>query len=154
GEWLLDVLGLPASADVAFVTGATVANFSCLAAARGAQLEKVGWDVAALGLTGAPKLHVIAGEQRHDSVDVALRYLGLGLPTTAAVDDQGRVRVDALAEALEAVPDGAPVIVCLQAGNVHSGAFDPMAAAIDLAHSRGAWVHVDGAFGLWAAASP
>jgi glutamate/tyrosine decarboxylase-like PLP-dependent enzyme len=136
------------------VTGATAANFVGLAAARTAQLGKVGWDVAADGLIGAPRLHVIAGAERHDSVDVALRFLGLGLPETVAADEQGRLRVDALASALEALPSGAPAIVCLQAGNVHSGAFDPIAEAVELAHRHGAWVHVDGAFGLWAAASP
>jgi glutamate/tyrosine decarboxylase-like PLP-dependent enzyme len=154
GDWLLDLFGLPGTADVSFVTGATVANFSCLAAARTAQLHKVGWDVARDGLTGAPRVHVIVGEQAHDSVDVALRYLGLGLPTTVAADEQGRLRVDALRAALDSVPDGAPLIVCLQAGNVHSGAFDPMGEATDLVHEHGGWVHVDGAFGLWAAASP
>jgi len=97
---------------------------------------------------------VLVGAERHDTVDLALRYLGLGRPTPVAADDQGRIRVDELAQALAQVPNGEPVIVCLQAGNVHSGSFDPFAAAIEVAHSRGAWVHVDGAFGLWAAACP
>lgn len=154
GDWLLDVLGLPAGADVGFTTGATMANFTGLAAGRGAVLTRVGWDVKADGLTGAPRVHVLVGAERHDTVDLALRYLGLGAPTSVASDDQGRIRTDALAAALDARPPGAPIIVCLQAGNIHSGAFDPFRAAIALAHARGAWVHVDGAFGLWAAASP
>jgi len=154
GVWLLDLLGLPAGSDVGFVTRATAANFVGLAAARTAQLAKVGWDVARDGLTGAPRVHVIAGAERHDSLDVALRFLGLGLPATVEADDQGRLRIDALAAALDTIAPDAPTIVCLQAGNVHSGAFDPIAEAVELAHQRGAWVHVDGAFGLWAAASP
>src|SRR5450631_147164 len=153
-RWLLDALGLPAGADVGFVTGATMANFTCLGAARFSVLARAGWDVHDAGLTGAPKVHVLVGAERHDTVDLALRYLGLGRPTPVAADDQGRIRVDALAQALAQVPNGEPVIVCLQAGNVHSGSFDPFAAAIEVAHSRGAWVHVDGAFGLWAAACP
>jgi glutamate/tyrosine decarboxylase-like PLP-dependent enzyme len=99
-------------------------------------------------------VHVLVGEERHDTVDVALRYLGLGQPTVVAADDQGRIRLDALAEALTGVPNSEPVVLCLQGGNVHSGAFDPFTEAIALAHERGAWVHVDGAFGLWAAACP
>jgi len=105
-------------------------------------------------LTGAPHVHVLVGAERHDTVDIALRYLGLGEPTPVAAEAEGRLRADALAETLDALPGGAPVIVCLQAGNLHSGAFDPFAEAIALAHARGAWVHVDGAFGLFAAASP
>ena len=153
-RWILDLLRLPADAGVGFVTGATMANFTCLAAARGAVLRHVGHDVHADGLTGAPRVHVLVGEQRHDTVDLALRYLGLGAPTVVAADEQGRVLLDALVEAIDAVPKEDPLIVCPQAGNVHSGAFDPVAAAVALGHARGAWVHVDGAFGLWAAASP
>jgi glutamate/tyrosine decarboxylase-like PLP-dependent enzyme len=153
GQWLLEALGLPMDADVGFVTGATMSNFSCLAAARYAVLNRVGWDVHGDGLTGAPKVYVLVGEERHDTVDLALRYLGLGRPIVVAADEQGRVRVDALAETLAAIPAGAPIVLCLQAGNLHSGAFDPFTEAIALAHERGAWVHVDGAFGLWAAAS-
>ena len=149
--WLLDLLGLP-QADVGFVTGATMANFSCLAAARTAVLSRVGWDVATDGLTGGPRIRVLVGRERHDTVDLALRYLGLGAPQPVAADDQGRIRVDALTDALKA-GDG-PTIVCLQAGNLHSGAFDPLAEAIEVAHAAGAWVHIDGAFGLWAAAAP
>jgi glutamate/tyrosine decarboxylase-like PLP-dependent enzyme len=152
GAWLLDLLGLPATSDVGFATGGTTANFVGLAAGRKYAFDQVGWDVNAQGLVGAPPITVLAGEERHTSLDLALRYLGLGLPTLVAADDQGRIRPDALAEALEAV-DGS-VIVCLQAGNLHSGAFDPMRETIALAHESDAWVHVDGAFGLWAAASP
>ncbi|HEU5000423.1 MAG TPA: pyridoxal-dependent decarboxylase [Lapillicoccus sp.] len=154
GAWFLDLLGLPVSADVSFTTGATMANFVGLAAGRHAVLARVGWDVEARGLPGAPPLHVLAGEERHDSVDLALRYLGLGAATLVAADEEGRMRPDALASALDAVPDGEAVIVVLQAGNLHSGAFDPFAELVPMAHARGAWVHVDGAFGLWAAASP
>jgi glutamate/tyrosine decarboxylase-like PLP-dependent enzyme len=149
--WLLRLFGLPES-DVGFVTGATMANFSCLAAARTSVLAKAGWDVGRDGLTGAPRVRVLVGAERHDTVDLALRYLGLGAPQVVPADDQGRIRVEALAEALLA-GDG-PTILCLQAGNLHSGAFDPMRQAIELAHRYGAWVHVDGAFGLWAAAAP
>jgi glutamate/tyrosine decarboxylase-like PLP-dependent enzyme len=150
--WLLDVLGLPADADVGFTTGATTANFTGLAAGRHHVLAQEGWDVERDGLTGAPRVTVLVGEERHDTVDLALRYLGLGAPVAVPADDQGRIRLDALADALHDV--GGPVIVCLQAGNVHSGAFDPVADATALAHRHGAWVHADGAFGLWAAASP
>jgi glutamate/tyrosine decarboxylase-like PLP-dependent enzyme len=152
--WLLDLLGLPAASGVGFVTGATMSNFTCLAAARDAVLARHGWDVAARGLSGAPRLRVLAGAQRHDTVDLALRYLGLGAPEPVPADDQGRIDPGALARALAQIPDGTPVIVVLQAGNVHSGAFDPFGPAIEAAHARGAWVHIDGAFGLFAAASP
>jgi glutamate/tyrosine decarboxylase-like PLP-dependent enzyme len=154
GSWLLDVLGLPAGSDVGFVTGATMANFTGLAAGRGAVLARAGWDVHTDGLTGSPKVHVLVGAERHDTVDLALRYLGLGRPAVVAADDQGRIRIDALAAALADVPAGAPILLALQAGNLHSGAFDPFADVIELAHARDAWVHVDGAFGLWAAAAP
>jgi glutamate/tyrosine decarboxylase-like PLP-dependent enzyme len=154
GRWLLDALHLPLDSDVGFPTGGTTANFVGLAAGRLAVLQQAGWDVNERGLVGAPPIHVLAGEERHDSVDLALRYLGLGLPQTVAVDAEGAVRPDALAEALDAVPAGEPVIVVLQAGNLHSGAFDPFGPAVAAAHARDAWVHVDGAFGLWAAASP
>jgi glutamate/tyrosine decarboxylase-like PLP-dependent enzyme len=152
--WLLDLLGLPRAADVGFVTGGTMANFTGLAAARTSVLQQAGWDVGEYGLTGAPRVHVLVGAERHDTVDLALRYLGLGRPTAVAADDQGRIRVDALASALARVPSGDPVIVCLQAGNLHSGSFDPFGPAIGLARAHDAWVHVDGAFGLWAAAAP
>ena len=150
--WLLDLLGLPRGSDVGFVTGGTMANFTGLAAGRQEVLTRAGWDLSRDGLTGAPKVTVLVGEDRHGTVDLALRYLGLGAPRAVAADEQGRIRLDALAEAL-AETDG-PAIVALQAGNLHSGSFDPIGEAVALAHARGAWVHVDGAFGLWAAASP
>ncbi|RJK96984.1 pyridoxal phosphate-dependent decarboxylase family protein [Vallicoccus soli] len=150
--WVLDLLGLPAGADVGFVTGATMANFTGLAAGRQQVLTDAGWDLDRDGLTGAPRVRVLVGEDRHSTVDLALRYLGLGTPTPVAADEQGRLRLDALAEALEG--GSGPTLVVLQAGNLHSGAFDPLGAATALAHEHGAWVHVDGAFGLWAAASP
>ena len=153
-EWLLDLLGLPGNSAVGFVTGAMIANFTCLAAARHDVLRRAGWDVEGDGLHGAPPVTVIVGEERHETVDVALRFLGLGeqRSLTVPADDQGRIRLDALTDMLAQVGN-TPLIVCLQAGNVHSGAFDPIADAVDLAHQYGAWVHVDGAFGLWAAAS-
>jgi glutamate/tyrosine decarboxylase-like PLP-dependent enzyme len=150
--WVLDLLGLPPSAAVGFVTGATMANFTGLAAGRQRLLADAGWDLDRDGLAGGPRVRVLVGADRHATVDLAARYLGLGTPREVAADDQGRLRPDALAEALAA--DAGPTIVCLQAGNLHSGAFDPMVEAIALAHEHGAWVHVDGAFGLWAAASP
>ena len=150
--WALDLLGLPAGADVGFVTGATMANFTGLAAARQQVLADAGWDVGRDGLAGGPRVRVLVGAERHETLDLALRYLGLGAPTAVAADDQGRLVVADLERAL--AEGSGPTIVCLQAGNLHSGAFDPMAEAIDVAHRHGAWVHVDGAFGLWAAASP
>jgi glutamate/tyrosine decarboxylase-like PLP-dependent enzyme len=153
-SWLLDLLGLPATADVGFVTGGMMANFTCLAAARTAVLTRVGWDLNQLGLTGAPRVRVICGAERHETIDIALRYLGLGAPELVEVDAQGRLDPRALEARLASPQEGSPIIVCLQAGNVHSGAFDPIEKATALAHARGAWVHVDGAFGLWAAAAP
>lgn len=152
GTWLLDLLGLPAGASVGFTTGATAANFAALAAARHRVLADAGWDVERDGLTGAPRVRVLAGAERHGSVDLALRYLGLGSADLVPADDQGRIDVDALGAALGSA--AGPVIVVLQAGNLHSGAFDDVGAAARVAHRHGAWVHVDGAFGLWAAASP
>lgn len=151
GEWLVDLLGLPPGSDVGFATGATTANFAGLAAGRHQVLARAGWDVERDGLSGGPRVRVVVGAERHGSVDLALRYLGLGAPMVVAADDQGRIRVDELAAALD---DDAPTIVVLQAGNLHSGAFDPFPDAVEVAHRHGAWVHVDGAFGLWAAASP
>jgi glutamate/tyrosine decarboxylase-like PLP-dependent enzyme len=152
--WLLDLLGLPEPSGVGFVTGATMSNFTCLAAARDEVLRRAGWDVARDGLAGAPPVRVFVGQERHDTVDLVLRYLGLGLPQPVPADDQGRIDATALAAALTDMPAGTPAIVVLQAGNVHSGSFDPFAPAIEAAHRNGAWVHVDGAFGLFAAASP
>lgn len=150
--WVLDLLGLPPGADVGFVTGGTMANFTGLAAGRQHVLTEQGWDLDRDGLSGAPRITVLVGEERHITVDLALRYLGLGAPRTVAADDQGRLRPDALAAALRETEG--PTIVALQAGNMHSGAFDPIREATAVAHEHGAWVHVDGAFGLWAAASP
>jgi glutamate/tyrosine decarboxylase-like PLP-dependent enzyme len=154
GTWVLELLGLPEGAGVGFVTGATMANFTGLAAARDSVLSRAGWDVHRNGLGGGPKVNVLVGAERHVTVDLALRYLGLGRAAVVDADDQGRIRPDALAESLSQVSPGEPLIVCLQAGNVHSGAFDPFEKAIDLVHDKGGWVHVDGAFGLWAAAAP
>jgi glutamate/tyrosine decarboxylase-like PLP-dependent enzyme len=150
-SWVLELLGLPSGSAVGFVTGATMANFTALAAAREHVLRTAGWDVARDGLAGSPGVRVLVGRERHDTIDVALRYLGLGAPTPVAADDQGRIDPAALAEALDGP---APTIVVLQAGNVHSGAFDPFPEAVAVAREHGAWVHVDGAFGLWAAATP
>ncbi len=151
--WIVDLLGLPAGSAVGFVTGGTTANFTCLAAGRDEVLRRAGWDVAERGLVGSPGVRVLVGAERHDTIDLSLRYLGLGAPEPVAVDDQGRIEPAALAAALDA-GDGRPTVVALQAGNVHSGAFDPFDEAIAAAHDAGAWVHVDGAFGLFAAASP
>jgi glutamate/tyrosine decarboxylase-like PLP-dependent enzyme len=151
-RWVLAALGLPATAAVGFTTGATMANFTSMAAARHVVLERAGWDVEADGLAGAPPIRVIGGEQIHASLLVALRYAGLGTPARVAADDQGAMRAGALREALAAA-DG-PVIVCAQAGEVNTGAIDPLEEIADAAREHGAWLHVDGAFGLWAAASP
>ena len=151
--WLLDLLGLPEGASVGYATGATTANVTGLASGRDAVLRRAGWDVARDGLSGSPRVRVLVGAERHDTIDLGLRYLGLGAPEQVAADEQGRLRVDDLARLLETGPPG-PTMVLLQAGNVHSGAFDPLAEATAVAHRHGAWVHVDGAFGLWAAASP
>jgi glutamate/tyrosine decarboxylase-like PLP-dependent enzyme len=153
--WLLDLLGLRPTAAVGYVTGGMMANFTCLAAARHEVLRRVGWNVEDDGLAGAPYVTVIVGEERHDTIDMAQRFLGLGQRQSTVVrsDQEGRLDLEGLRQALQDRPEG-PTIVCLQAGNVHSGAFDPLADAIALAHQHSAWVHVDGAFGLWAAASP
>lgn len=154
GGWLTGLLGLPSGAAVGFVTGAMMANFSCLAAARRGVLDDAGWDLDAHGLAGAPPMRIVVGEHRHNTIDRALRLLGFGREqlVIAATDGEGRVLPEALAAVLAGLPDG-PTIVCLQAGEVHTGAFDEFTDNIALAHDRGAWVHVDGAFGLWAAAA-
>jgi glutamate/tyrosine decarboxylase-like PLP-dependent enzyme len=151
-RWLLELLRLPAGSGVGFATGATMANFTCLNAARSEVLARVGWDVAEQGLAGGPKVRVLVGAERHSSIDLALRYLGLGAPEVVACDAEGRIDVADLDFRL--AEDGGPAILCLQAGNIHSGAFDPFAEAVEVAHEAGAWVHVDGAFGLWAAVVP
>jgi glutamate/tyrosine decarboxylase-like PLP-dependent enzyme len=152
GRWLIDLLGLVPGASVAFVTGAHMASFTALAAARHGLLRRVGWDVEGDGLQDAPKLRVIVGEEVHASVIGALRLLGIGSRQLVRVlaDDQGRMRADALTNAIAA--STAPTIVCAQAGNVNTGAFDPFEEIAAIASGHGAWLHVDGAFGLWAAA--
>ncbi|THA86961.1 pyridoxal-dependent decarboxylase [Streptomyces sp. A0592] len=153
GAWLLDLLGLPPESAVGFTTGATMANFTCLAAARDELLRRVGRNVARDGLVGGPPVRVLAGEGRHMAVDLGLRYLGLGAPVLVKADDQGRMEPEALRSALAEGGPG-PTIVVLQAGDIHSGAFDPFTETVRAAREADAWVHVDGAFGLWAAASP
>ncbi|MDX6284639.1 MAG: hypothetical protein QOG53_124 [Frankiales bacterium] len=154
-EWVLDLLGLPTTASVGFVTGATMANFTALAAARHAVLARAGWDVETDGLIGAPPVRIVAGAERHATVDVAVRYLGFGtsIIEPVDVDDNGAMRADALRDVLANGADG-PLIVVAQAGNVNTGAIDPMTAICRATHEHGGWVHVDGAFGLWAAATP
>ena len=154
GKWLLELFGLPAQSSVGFVTGGQTANFTCLAAARNEVYRRAGWDVEQKGLIGAPELRVLAGAEVHVSVFAALRMLGIGVERVEllAVDGQGRMRAGALRAALQGA--SGPLIVCAQAGNVNTGAFDPLEEIISAAHEAGAWVHVDGAFGLWAAVSP
>ena len=149
-RWLLDIFGLPPGAAGAFVTGATMANFTALAAARHAVLERAGWDVEANGLCGAPPLTVIVGEEAHSTLFKSLGLLGLGRKRVVRVpaDAQGKMKAGMLPRI------SGPTIVCAQAGNVNTGAFDPLTDICARAHADGAWVHIDGAFGLWAAASP
>ena len=148
-QWLVDVLGLPVGSGAGFVTGTTVANFSALAAARHRVLADAGWDVEANGLIGAPEVTIIVGGEAHPTLTKSLGLLGFGRNRVARVpvDDQGRIIVSQM-PAIEG-----PTIICTQAGNVNTGAFDPVGEICDLARPNGAWVHVDGAFGLWAAAS-
>jgi glutamate/tyrosine decarboxylase-like PLP-dependent enzyme len=155
GGWLKELLGLPASASFGFVTGGQGANTVSLAAARHHVLAELGWDVEQSGILGGPPVRVVANGERHATIDRSLRLLGLGAGVLEPVDTdaQGAIDVADLARVLARGPKG-PTIVCLQAGNVNSGAFDDFAAACAEAHDHGAWVHVDGAFGLWAAASP
>jgi glutamate/tyrosine decarboxylase-like PLP-dependent enzyme len=152
GAWLSELFGLPEGISFGLVTGGQMANFTALAAARHHVLERAGWDVEADGLLGAPRVRVLAGEERHVTIDRALRFLGLGTSSLRPVpaDEQGRMRPDALRSAL--AESSEPTIVCAQAGNVNTGAFDPLDDICDAAGD--AWVHVDGAFGMWAAASP
>jgi glutamate/tyrosine decarboxylase-like PLP-dependent enzyme len=152
--WLLDLVGLPPSWGAGFVTGCQMANFTALAAARQHVLAQAGWDVGAQGLFGAPPIDVVVSDESHYTIFAALRLLGLGAERVRRVptDAQGRMRADALAEVLRG--GTGPCIVCAQAGNVNTGAFDPIADIVPATRARGAWLHVDGAFGLWAAASP
>jgi glutamate/tyrosine decarboxylase-like PLP-dependent enzyme len=155
GAWLKDILGLPSTASVGFVTGAQGANTVGLAAARWSVLHRHGWDVGRDGLAGAPGVRVVVGAERHATIDRAVRLLGLGersLEVIPALSD-GAMDAGALVELLGALEPG-PTIVCAQAGNVNTGACDDLAAAGAAARAAGAWLHVDGAFGLWAAASP
>lgn len=154
GQWMLELFGLPETASVGFVTGGQMANFTCLATARNAVLARTGWNLAEKGLRLAPAVRFVVGADRHGSIDRAARFLGIGTEELLVIesDEQGRMRPEALEQALDQT--AGPLIVCLQAGEVHTGAFDDFAALIPIAHEHGAWVHVDGAFGLWAAASP
>ena len=153
-RWLLDILKLPSECSVGFVTGATMANFVGLAAARNEVLRRVGWDVEAKGLCGAPRVRILLGADAHTTVYAALRFLGFGAETaeTIPTDSQGRMKPAALANAL-AQSDG-PAIVIAQAGQINTGAFDPVGEIADACRAHGAWLHVDGAFGLWARAVP
>lgn len=152
-RWLVELLGLPPGSAAAFVTGATMANTTALAAARDRQLEKAGWDVQSDGLFSAPELTVVVGERAHSTLLKALGLIGLGRNriVTVPADAQGRMRAEALPASLSG-----PVIVCAQAGEVNTGAFDPFVEIVDWARGGGrdAWVHIDGAFGLWALADP
>ncbi|MDQ6682724.1 MAG: pyridoxal-dependent decarboxylase [Chloroflexota bacterium] len=157
GRWLIELFGLPEATSFGLTTGCQMAHFTCLAAARSAVLRGAGWDVEAQGLFGAPEIHVLVSAHAHATTLAALQYLGLGRDRVRSLDtdDQGRIRIEALRAGMSAVPPGAPAIVCLQAGDVNSGAFDPIADAIAVVRERpGAWLHVDGAFGLWARAVP
>ncbi|NMG29202.1 pyridoxal phosphate-dependent decarboxylase family protein [Aromatoleum evansii] len=153
-RWLLDLLGLPPESSVGFTTGATMANFVCLAAARNKLLREAGWDVEADGLHGAPPLRVCIGDDAHATVFSALRYLGLGYRrvTRVATDAAGRMDASALSDALSG--ERGPLVVIAQAGQINTGAFDPFDEIAELTHECGGWVHVDGAFGLWARTCP
>lgn len=154
GAWAAELLGLPSDVSFGFVSGCQMAHVTALAAARYRVLAGMGWDVNDQGLIGAPAVRIFVGAERHVTVDRALRLLGFGAASIVAVaaDEQGRMRPSALREAL-ARYEGAR-IVCAQAGNVNTGSVDPLQEIADIAHESGAWLHVDGAFGLWAAASP
>ena len=153
-QWVIDLLGLPKGAGAGLVTGATLANTVGIMAARSALLARAGWDVEAEGLFGAPEIQVVIGDEAHSAPFAALRYAGLGSRRLhrVAVDDQGRIRPDSFAQVMAGLTG--PILVVLQAGHINSGSFDPFAELIPLARERGAWVHVDGAFGLWLQAVP
>ena len=154
GRQLASVLGLPRDVSFALVTGGMMANFTALATARHAVLQRHGWDCERDGLQSAPRMRLVVGEERHSTIDRSLRYLGFGVSSLEVVeaDEQGAMRPDALARVLSSGPK-APTIICAQAGNVNSGAFDAFEPICDIAHDHDAWVHIDGAFGLWVAAS-
>ncbi len=154
GRWLKEILGIPAHASFGFVTGCQLAHETALAAARNHVLRQVGHDVERDGLVGAPPIRVLAGAKRHGTLERALRFLGLGTACVQEItaDDQGRMLVDGLQAALGA--ESGPTIVCAQLGEVNTGACDDLEAIADVSEAAGAWLHVDGAFGLWAAASP
>ncbi len=149
-EWLLDLFDLPRDASLGFVTGCQMANFTGLAAARHGVLRRAGWDVEADGLAGSPRINLITSAESHITIDVAMRYLGFGTRALLRVeaDEQGRMRADRLRRLLENV--SGPTIICAQAGNVNTGAFDPLREIAEAAREHNAWLHVDGAFGLWA----
>jgi glutamate/tyrosine decarboxylase-like PLP-dependent enzyme len=154
GRWLVELFGLPTATSVGFTTGATMASFSALAAARHAVLAKCGYDVEERGLVGAPEIALFAGDAAHATIYSAVQMLGLGRSRVRriATDEMGRIRPEALREALGSW--SGPAIVCAQAGDVNAGQFDPFEAIVAVCRERGAWLHVDGAFGLWAAVSP
>jgi glutamate/tyrosine decarboxylase-like PLP-dependent enzyme len=154
GAWLIDLFGLPETVSVGFTTGATMASFTGLAAGRHALLARAGWDVERAGLFGAPELPVVVGEERHATIDAVLQMLGLGWDRVIRVDsdDQGRMRPDRLRAVLEGLDR--PALVCAQSGNVNTGAFDPLPPIVAAVRANDGWLHIDGAFGLWAAADP
>jgi aromatic-L-amino-acid decarboxylase len=155
GGWLKDLFGLPQTVSFAFVTGTQMAHVTCLASARHRLLKRVGWDVEEQGLAGAPPIRIITSSERHGSMERAVRILGFGKRAVVALpcDSNGQLEPSALAHALE-TSSQQPTIIVLQAGDLNIGAFDPFSELIPIAHKHGAWVHVDGAFGLWVAASP
>jgi glutamate/tyrosine decarboxylase-like PLP-dependent enzyme len=153
-EWLLELFALPSNASLGFVTGCQMANFTGLAAARHGVLRRAGWDVEADGLHGAPHINLITSAESHITIDVAMRYLGFGTRALLRVetDEQGRMRPDRLRRLLDNLTG--PTIICAQAGNVNTGAFDPLREIAEAAREHNAWLHVDGAFGLWARTNP
>ena len=152
-EWLLELFDLPRESGLGFVTGCQMANFTCLAAARHGVLRRLGWDVEADGLAGAPRINLVTSAESHITIDVAMRYLGFGTRHLLRVetDGEGRMRADRLRRLLDNL--SGPTILCAQAGNVNTGAFDPLREIGEIAREHGAWLHVDSAFGLWARAS-
>lgn len=152
--WLLDLLDLPREASVGFVTGATIANFVGLAAARGEVLRRLGWDVEMQGLFGAPPITVMIGDDAHTTVFSALKFLGLGQNRVKRVATDAAGRIDAAAFRASLAEVDGPLIAILQAGQINTGGFDPFAEIVPLVQAKGGWVHVDGAFGLWARAEP